>query len=284
MPLATSASSLGRASALPASRTIVAGCDKEIALAAAIATATGACLSVVGAGTETSVRAVCGRLAPDVDVELVADRASTRALRRVAAAKQADLLVIGRRSLPTSPAEKSSALRWLDGAPCAVLVAPATSAATPMAHLGVGVDSTHESRTAMTVAHELARRCGASLELFAVVDDGLPAWLLDAPCADEIAEELVTRRLNVALDILAHLTDEIDDVAVEGRLLVGDPSEQLLQAGRRLDMLVIGSRHGGPTGRLGLGTTSDRVLHEASCPVLAVPSYGSRLIARNRWG
>jgi hypothetical protein len=50
----------------------------------------------------------------------------------------------------------------------------------------------------------------------------------------------------------------------------------------KVRMLVVGSGRAGPSGRLGLGTTSDRLLHEAFCPVLVVPSGASRPTQRNR--
>jgi nucleotide-binding universal stress UspA family protein len=85
-----------------------------------------------------------------------------------------------------------------------------------------------------------------------------------------------------ALEVLGELTTEAQDVRVTAKVLVGRPSEQLLRASGKLDMLVVGSRRAGPRGRLGLGTTSDRLLHEACCPVLVVPSGASRPIVRNR--
>ena len=283
MPFASLTASVGRGSRFAANRTVVAGCDgreegrAEISLAAAIATATSARLSVVSPGSEKSVRATCRKLAPEADVEMVADDVPARALRRAAAAKEADLLVIRRRA----PADdEGGSLRALHGAPCAVAVAPAAYGAAPMSRIGVGVDATNESRLAFEMAHELAGGCGTSLELFAVVDDGLPAWLRRASCADEVAEELVTRRLYVALDILGELTAEAADVSVTAQVLVGRPAEQLLRASADLDLLVIGSARSGPRGRLGLGTTSDRLLHEARCPVLVVPSGAPRPLAR----
>jgi nucleotide-binding universal stress UspA family protein len=288
MPFATLTSSVDRASGLPAGRTIVAGCDghgegrAEISLAATIATATGACLSVVSPASEKSVRAICGRLAPEADVEMVPGHAPARSLRRVAAAKEADVLVIRRRWTPTSAGEDGDSLRSLHGAPCAVAVAPAAYGATRLSRIGVGVDATRESRLAFAMALELAGGCGAALELFAVVDDAMPSWLLRSPHADDVAEEIVTRRLNGALEVLGELTARAQDVRVTAKVLVGRPSEQLLRASGKLDMLVVGSRRAGPSGRLGLGATSDRLLREARCPVLVVPSGASRPIARNR--
>lgn len=51
-----------------------------------------------------------------------------------------------------------------------------------------------------------------------------------------------------------------------------DPAEELLTAaeGRQADFIVIGLRRRSPVGKLLLGSNAQRVLLDASCPVLAV--------------
>jgi len=51
-----------------------------------------------------------------------------------------------------------------------------------------------------------------------------------------------------------------------------DAADEVLQAAEdaRADLVVIGLRHRSPVGKLLLGSTAQRVLLDARCPVLAV--------------
>jgi nucleotide-binding universal stress UspA family protein len=65
--------------------------------------------------------------------------------------------------------------------------------------------------------------------------------------------------------------------AAGGKLLteagdLRDPSDAVVQVAQRLDaaMIVVGIRRRTPVGKMLLGSTAQRILLEASCPVLAV--------------
>jgi nucleotide-binding universal stress UspA family protein len=51
----------------------------------------------------------------------------------------------------------------------------------------------------------------------------------------------------------------------------GRPADRLLGLSRDVDLLLIGSRRWGTVSRLVLGSTGEAVLHDAACPVIAVP-------------
>lgn len=104
-----------------------------------------------------------------------------------------------------------------------------------------------------------------------MVDDAVPAWIARAAEPAAVAENLVQRRLDVALEVLAELMERVEGAPVDGQLLVGHPATQLLRASATVDLLAIGSRRSGPAGRLALGTTSERLLREASTLVLLAP-------------
>jgi nucleotide-binding universal stress UspA family protein len=55
-------------------------------------------------------------------------------------------------------------------------------------------------------------------------------------------------------------------------VVVGNPAEELVNASRDADMLVVGSRGSGGFGKLLVGSVSSQVTHHAVCPVLVVPA------------
>jgi nucleotide-binding universal stress UspA family protein len=137
-------------------RTIIAGCNGRergrgaVSLAHAIASATGARLVLVGVHhhpplpfpgsyasqreeLEHELRAIRDELAPEALIRLEGDLSPAHALRRVANAEAADLLVVGsrhRRRLQRI-VEGDQAMQVLHGAPCAVAVAPDPVAPRP---------------------------------------------------------------------------------------------------------------------------------------------------------
>ncbi|GGU36936.1 universal stress protein [Nocardioides albus] len=84
---------------------------------------------------------------------------------------------------------------------------------------------------------------------------------------------------------------EIDEIAARwpdlaGRVVIehgdlGDPSDTVIQVAQRLDsrLIVVGLRARTPVGKLVFGSTAQRILLDATCPVLAVkPSAVDRAV------
>ena len=187
-----------------------------------------------------------------------------RGLHELTEATGADLLVIGssRRGLLGRVLIGDDTRAALNGAPCAVAIAPAGYAAQPVAmrEIGVGYDGSPESEHALALARKLAGRYGTKLSAFEAVS--IPASITmagAAPVYDSI-QELVQD----ALDRIEVFGD------VEGHAAYGQPAEELAVYSASLDLLVIGSRSYGPMGRLVHGSTAQRLARSAHCPLLVL--------------
>ena len=147
--------------------------------------------------------------------------------------------------------------------------------------IGVGIDDTPESALALLMARELARPTGARLSLRAVVDETVPGWVglsVTPSYVDALRSSLEERRA-AAQELLARRSQACEGVTADGAVVVGHPAGELVLASEGLDLLVLGSRRWGPVRRLALGSTSERVIRHAACPVL-VPPAGADAAAR----
>lgn len=201
------------------------------------------------------------RSAVDVPASLAWTRSPSvgRGLHELAERQGADLVVVGSRGrgLPGRAAVGDHTRDALNGAPCAVAVAPAgyASRTSTVRKIGVGYDGSPESKHALAVARELAPRLGATVSAFEAVTLPLDGGTVRA------LDQLVAN----AGQALAELGD------IEAHAAYGDPAEELALFGACVDLLVVGSRGYGPIGRLVHGSTSQRLVRSAPCPVLVLP-------------
>jgi nucleotide-binding universal stress UspA family protein len=218
------------------------------------------------------------------------DSSPARALSGLAEAEGADLIVLGSthrgkvgRVYPGSVGE-----RLLNGAPCAVAVAPRGFAAREhggLGTIGVAYDGTPESHSALTQAERLRDRFDSSLRVITVVPypDTISKQLSHtAPELAAAARELLGtipysealhRYFREVLDAgVAKLGGHGD---VDAVLDEGDPAAALAARGVELDLLVIGSRGYGPLRRVLLGGVSAELMRTAPCPVVVAPRAAS---------
>jgi nucleotide-binding universal stress UspA family protein len=205
----------------------------------------------------------------------VADTSPARALQRAAEDDGAPLIVVGSthrgragRVMPGSTAD-----RLLHGAPCAVAVVPydfRLKDEAAITAIGVGYDGSGESRAAIDVALDVARRLGASLKVVRVFDAaqlGTPA-LMSGPGYIAMHEELEKE----ARDDLGRVCGGLpEDVDVEAVFVAGSPARELAEQSQTLDLLVLGSRGYGPLRSVLLGGVSHVVVRKAGCPVVVLP-------------
>ncbi len=198
----------------------------------------------------------------------LSDLSPARALNNLAEEEAVDLIVIGSthrgelgRILPGSVGTK-----LLQGAPCAVAVAPrgfSRGEHYGLGLIGVAYDTSPESELALDEAAQLGRELECTLRVIAVIESSMPEGL-----PAQIDREGFREKVHAAA---SRLRRDIPDLAIEEVLEEGDPAAVLARHGVELDVLVIGSRGYGPIRRTLLGGVSSEVMRTAPCPVIVVP-------------
>ena len=188
-----------------------------------------------------------------------------RGLHELAELTGADLLVIGssRRGLLGRALIGDDTRAALNGAPCAVAIAPAGYSSDPklMREIGVGYDGSPEGDRALELARIVAAEHHTKLSAFQAVS--IPAYVyLDTPAP--VDGESIQRRVDEARERIAGLA------GVEAHSAYGDPVEELTLYSASLDLLVVGSRGYGPAGRLVYGGVAQRLARTARCPLLVL--------------
>ena len=187
-----------------------------------------------------------------------------RGLHEIAERDGADLLVVGstRRGLRGRVMLGDDTNHALNGAPCAVAIAPAGYAehANGLADIGVGYNASAESDRAIQVARALAAEKDASLSAFQAVV--IPGYVFAA--APELTEAALDSCIEDAREAIAELGD------IEPHVVYGDPVEELTEFSESVDLLIVGSRDYGPLGRLVHGSTSHALARTVHCPLLVL--------------
>jgi nucleotide-binding universal stress UspA family protein len=210
-------------------------------------------------------------------------------LAELARSEAADLVVLG--STHRGPLGRvvpgAMAGRLLGEATCAVAVAPPGFGASAEGYdgwrplsgdgddpglrvIGVGFDGSHAAREALEAAVELALHNGAALRVYTVARNytrppaaGAGGQMPGLPSEAQALRDLLH-------DAVAGLPTEARALPV---FLRGNPATELIGATEAgVDLLVLGSRPGGPLRRTLHSSISNAVTSEAICPVLICPA------------
>lgn len=205
--------------------------------------------------------------------EIVRAASPAKGLHDVAEDMEADAIVVGcHAGLPGQVRAGHTALRLLQGAPCAVALAPVghRHVDPTLRVLGVGLDGSDESRGALASAIELAD--GGTLRLMAVAPIRVEgswahgSWGQGLQGLGESAPEIARRDLDEAVALTPA------GLRPSTTVLIGDAAAELAEeASKGVDLLCLGSRGFGPLRRVLLGSVSSTVVRDAPCPVLVVP-------------
>ncbi|HYB30647.1 MAG TPA: universal stress protein [Solirubrobacteraceae bacterium] len=201
----------------------------------------------------------------DTELRWIGAASPGRGLHRLAETMNADLLVVGstRRGPFSRVLVGDDTRATLDGAPCAIAIAPAGYAGqtTSIAKVGVGYDGSADSHRALITARALAAKLGARLAALEVVV--FPSYSFSGPIAGDAT--LIADLVDQARGRVAALGD------LEPHAAAGQPAEELAQWSSSLDLLVVGSRGSGPVWRLVHPSTSWELTRHVRCPLLVVP-------------
>ncbi len=133
----------------------------------------------------------------------------------------------------------------------------------------VGVDGSTHGEAALDFAAEEAALRGAHLRVVC-------AWefpMVVAPMGVYPAESFEGLRDDVEAVVqasMARVAEVQPQVECEGVTIEGQPAAVLLKEAQDADMIVVGSRGRGSVASLLLGSVSQEVVHQASCPVVVV--------------
>jgi nucleotide-binding universal stress UspA family protein len=143
-----------------------------------------------------------------------------------------------------------------------------------------GVDGSPTSQRALTWALAEARFRGCRLRVVTAWSwDGAEALgALGNPAEARSQAEMVQRRA-----LLEALEDLEKPPEVERRLVEGRPSEALCEAALEAEMLVLGSHGHTAMREVLVGSTSQRVVRHASCPVVLLPDVHHMEHERRHW-
>jgi len=133
----------------------------------------------------------------------------------------------------------------------------------------LAVDGSDHSLNAAHTAAQLARTLNTGEFRIVVVYDSIPPFL-----GDPNMQSAINTRLDEAQKILREAQEAIGDIPsrIHTELVAGDPAESIIEVAnvRKCDLIVMGSRGLGRLAGLVLGSTSQKVVSHAPCPVLIV--------------
>jgi len=135
-----------------------------------------------------------------------------------------------------------------------------------MTQIVVGVDASERANDAVALAATLARISGAQLLISHVFPLDTVASPVGLPDFERRARERAERLLAGHVEIVG-----VKAVAVP--MPGGSPARRLQELAEEVGAvaIVIGSSHRGALGRVFAGTTAERLLHGAPCPVFVAP-------------
>jgi nucleotide-binding universal stress UspA family protein len=142
-----------------------------------------------------------------------------------------------------------------------------------MSGITVGIDGSHNSHRALDWAVREAATRHSGLTVL-TVHQVIASWATGNPVTvpgDKALQEKERLAVEEATEKALKDAEPARPASVQVRSIMGFAAEELIEASKDSDLLVIGARGGGGFHRLTLGSISSQVAHHAHCPVVVVP-------------
>ncbi len=143
-----------------------------------------------------------------------------------------------------------------------------------MSGITVGIDGSAHSTRALEWAIKEAAIRHAPVTVLTVHTVPMSGWTGNPITLPQDAEDQ-EKAQRAAEEMTLKATSQLDGAqpsSVTVRAISGFPVQELIEASRTADLMVVGSRGAGGFARLMIGSVSSQVVHHAHCPVVVVPS------------
>jgi nucleotide-binding universal stress UspA family protein len=141
----------------------------------------------------------------------------------------------------------------------------------------IPTDGSSYSETAIPHGLQLAKQLGLPVVFLHVLDEAISPIITSSsvPVSQEVIDEFENRIQQAGQEALgrAQALAKEAGVTAEGKLAHGSPSPAILAEAKPDDLIVMGTHGRNSLAAFVLGSVTMRVLHEAPCPVLAIPSH-----------
>ncbi|MBN2236144.1 MAG: universal stress protein [Bacteroidales bacterium] len=141
----------------------------------------------------------------------------------------------------------------------------------------VPIDGSGLTEKIMAFAIDLAEKYQANVTLLSVLEKPSPTLinqgtLFTPNSTKKFVEDLEKYHKKVLLDATKKIEGKKSTVTISSMLVEGRPADKIIEVSQKgkYDLIVIGSRGLGGIKEFFLGSVSDRVADEATCPVLII--------------
>lgn len=148
-----------------------------------------------------------------------------------------------------------------------------------MSAITVGVDGSANAKGALEWAMKEAAMRNAHLTVLTVNEIAASFWS-GRPVTVPADEHLLETAREAATELTDKAVSELGEsqpASVTVKAVNGFAAQELVNASKNADLLVVGARGGAHTDGLAshtpIGSISNKVLHHAQCPVVVVPAH-----------